>query len=399
MYPFIYNMEGQGYTLFINGNPHTVKSSDFRYAKLDEVFDKYSKGEFSEDDVQNDRLAMQAIDSILTSTFADIITDGVLNDAEVKKFEDLQLTFDGDELVGCSYKGVELPKVLADKFFNMYKDGCKTFDPYFKFIDNIMKNPRDSVREELYDFLAAEELPIHPNGTFIAYKGVRDDLFSCTGSHKDSHGNFTTTVLQGTVDKDGHIYNGVGETIRVRVTDVETDRSIGCAQGLHVGSYEYASGFGSVTLAVEVNPMDVVSVPTDCSCQKCRVSQYTVKNIVSQRYETPTVDEDDDGACVATNNDPRTLDKGRLISSLPVDDIADAIEHQVKTHHVDKNGCVGPKLPGYTACTSVSQIRGSVGKKHSLSISEIMSVLNLYPNRFKLHYKGNGMGSTTVSLY
>ena len=39
-----------------------------------------------------------------------------------------------------------------------------------------MANPSETSREELYDFLSYRELPITSEGTFIAYKGVGEDI-------------------------------------------------------------------------------------------------------------------------------------------------------------------------------------------------------------------------------
>jgi len=121
----------------------------------------------------------------------------------------------------------------------------------------------------LYNFLQHEGLPITDHGTFLAYKGVRDDMFSCTG-------NLKTRVLQGVVDGTGRIYNGVGETIEVERKDVDDNCNITCSHGLHAGSHEYASGFGNVTVLVEIDPADVVSIPTDYDGQKARVCKYSV---------------------------------------------------------------------------------------------------------------------------
>jgi hypothetical protein len=57
------------------------------------------------------------------------------------------------------------------------------------------------------------------------------------------------------------------------------DAGIGCSYGFHAGSLEYAQGFGGgekKIVIVKINPADVVSVPTDCECQKLRTCQYEV---------------------------------------------------------------------------------------------------------------------------
>ena len=57
------------------------------------------------------------------------------------------------------------------------------------------------------------------------------------------------------------------------------DADIGCSDGFHAGSYDYAKGYshnGGHLMRVEIDPSDVVSVPKDCDCQKLRTAKYTV---------------------------------------------------------------------------------------------------------------------------
>ena len=103
----------------------------------------------------------------------------------------------------------------------------------------------------------------------LGYKGVREDHFSCSG-------NLTTRVISGHVDGQGRIRNQVGDYLEVERSDVDDNREVGCSSGLHVGSFDYAKGFGSMTKLVEFNPKDAVSVPSDCDYQKLRVCAYTV---------------------------------------------------------------------------------------------------------------------------
>lgn len=383
MYANMFNVATQTFTFFINGRPETINVEDPRYNLVSEVMDKYHCGEYSDDSAENSRLACEALDKVLSKSVTDLILEACDDIVESVDFDDLRLVVGKNGLEG-TYRGVSLPAVLTQKFYDMYVDGCTNFAAYFKFIDNILKNPRNSVRNELYDFLAAESLPINEDGNFIAYKGVRSDMYSVTGSNTDKKGNFTTTVLEGQVDQSGHILNSVGSTIRVRVTDVCDDRTVGCAQGLHVGSYSYASGFGQVTLAVEVNPMNVISVPTDCSCQKCRVSEYTVKCVIDRRIETPTVQTSDDGSVTETDNTKRSGYPGggtKMSTVNNADTIVEDIINQIR-----RNG-------GYT---TIRQLRGSVGRKHSLTSSDIISFIECHDDRFELSY-AESMGATEVT--
>jgi len=56
---------------------------------------------------------------------------------------------------------------------------------------------------------------------------------------------------------------------------------VGCSQGLHAGALNYVASYGSVEagdkiVIVKINPQDVVSVPSDCNCEKLRTCRYEV---------------------------------------------------------------------------------------------------------------------------
>ena len=115
-------------------------------------------------------------------------------------------------------------------------------------------------QKELYDFLEHEHLPITEDGYFLAYKAVRSDF-------KDKY--------RGTFD------NRVGQVVSMQRAKVDDDRVRGCSDGLHAGALNYVAGYGSLEggdkiVIVKINPRDVVSVPSDCNCEKLRTCQYEV---------------------------------------------------------------------------------------------------------------------------
>jgi len=57
-------------------------------------------------------------------------------------------------------------------------------------------------------------------------------------------------------------------------------------------------------LIVKINPADVVSVPNDCSCQKCRVSKYEI--IDSYETEIKSAVCDADGNPILSEDDEET---------------------------------------------------------------------------------------------
>ena len=182
------------------------------------------------------------------------------------------------------YKNYQLHGVVVNKLIEMLKAGATDADPLLLFIGRLMANPSANSVNELYTFLSYKNLPITPTGTFLAYKGVKNDFYS-------RQANKDTIVVQGKTDSTGAIFNGVGETIEVARRSVDDVKDNHCSFGLHVGSYDYANnwaGNDGRLLLVEVDPADAVSVPTDANFQKLRTARYkVVADITPERKEIP----------------------------------------------------------------------------------------------------------------
>jgi hypothetical protein len=171
-----------------------------------------------------------------------------------------------------------------------------------KFLNRLYANPSRSSRERLYEWLKHRNLPITSEGKILCYKSVGADFYSIHAGKE--------VPLVGTVRSDGRIYNGVGETITIARRAVDDNPNNTCSYGLHVGSWDYVSDFGgagSVRLLVEVDPADIVSVPTDCNAQKVRCCSYKVLEVIDgvniqpdslggdrSGYRMDLVDSDDD---------------------------------------------------------------------------------------------------------
>lgn len=269
-----YIVNAKAIVLFLDNKSVRVEKTDPRYAKVIKFFDLPL-------DEQEDYVA------------------GQLTPAAIK-LESIHGQ-DGFEVVEDSvfYKGEELPPALATKIRSIVREGLPVTH-FEKFWENLSLNPSATSVSELLDFLEYKELPITEDGHFLAYKGVSGDLYSI-------HGNSKTKVLNGIVDGSGRIYNGVGAEIEVSRREVDDNRAHHCSYGLHVGSLEYASSFGSsgVLLVVKVNPKDVVSVPSDYDCQKCRVSAYKVVSKYEGEIVSPVVDEDGEDTIVPNSSKHR----------------------------------------------------------------------------------------------
>mgnify|MGYP003979091653 CR=1 FL=1 len=174
-----------------------------------------------------------------------------------------------DEVV--YFHGHRLHGVVVARLLEMLRSGLKDSSPLVNYIKRLMENPSSNSVEELYTFLGYKSLPITPDGKVLGYKGVQENFYSNTG-------NADTIVVQGQTNERHQIFNGVGETIEVARRSVDDNKDNHCSYGLHIGSYDYAHGWsgGGKLLLVEFDPQDAVSVPTDCSYQKLRVSKYKV---------------------------------------------------------------------------------------------------------------------------
>ena len=176
------------------------------------------------------------------------------------------------------YQDEKMGGMVVDKILEFLRSGYP-IKPLVCFMKNVLDNPSKRAIDELYTFLQHRNMPLTPSGTFFAYKGLKVDYYSVTSGK--------LKLLQGKTDENGFIYNGINEVIETQRNQVCDDKEIGCSTGLHAGSLEYATGFsqGKVVI-VEINPADVVSVPSDCECQKLRTSKY----IVVGEYELPLDD-------------------------------------------------------------------------------------------------------------
>ena len=214
---------------------------------------------------------------------------------------------DWDAFIGCvnptirlkslyaSYEGIEVKdgnlyvfdepvhSTLANRVLSFLEAGLDCVH-LFKFILKLNLNPSKRAVDELYTFLEHRALPITDNGNFLAYKAVRED-------YTDKYtGKFLNTI------------DAVLEMPRNKVDD---DKNVGCSYGFHAGTIEYAKQFsggcGHIML-VEINPSDVVSIPTDCEFQKLRTCKYKVVGeyeidltdpLYASRFQTDQDDEVD----------------------------------------------------------------------------------------------------------
>ena len=170
-----------------------------------------------------------------------------------------------------SYKGEVIHNHVVGRILDFMRQGLP-YKPLTRFVEKLMENPSRRAVNELYAFLEHKNMPLTPDGNFLAYKGVRSDF---TDWHS---GQFTNKV------------GDVNEMPRRNVCD---NANIGCSDGFHAGSLDYARqyGNGGHLMVVEIDPADVVSVPLDCDQQKLRTSKYKVVSLFEKKLEEPMCDD------------------------------------------------------------------------------------------------------------
>ena len=173
------------------------------------------------------------------------------------------------------YDNTQVHNSLSEKLLDLLDSGHDA-GPWLAFLENVMENPSYRSRESLYDFLDHFKAPITPDGHFIAFKRVRDN-------YMDIH--------SGTMD------NSPGSVVSMPRSQVDDDNQRTCSAGLHVCADEYLKGYfgagaGYRTVAVKVNPRDVVSVPYDYNFSKMRTCQYEVVGDVDEKQQETIIGSD-----------------------------------------------------------------------------------------------------------
>jgi hypothetical protein len=205
----------------------------------------------------------------------DAISKHVSSTGALQQWLGDKFTVDGRTI---SYGGEALPESLSQRIWTMATAG-ESSGPLFAFYERLSRNPSRRSVQQLWDFLAHTGIPLEPDGTFLAYKGVRIDFLDQHSSRFD---------------------NSPGQTHMMPRNQISDDPRHVCHEGFHVGALQYASGFATRVVIVRVDPEHVVCVPYDHSYQKMRVCQYTVvgnhvgvEPLASTTY-TPDVVETDD---------------------------------------------------------------------------------------------------------
>lgn len=218
-------------TVIVNGKPFTVAKEHENYQEI-----RNSVQLASDDDL------MKLIYPKATAVAASLNTARPIKGGKVE-------VYDGN----VWFKGSALHNVMVNRILGMHAEGLD-IKPICFCLENLMQNPSAHSVADCYLFLEHNNLPLTPDGHFLAYKYVNEDYTDCHTSK---------------------IRNKVGDTPEVERNTVDDDWRKLCSSGLHVGSYEYAfDGPGRRRMVVKVNPRDVVAVVAHEN--KARVCKYEV---------------------------------------------------------------------------------------------------------------------------
>ena len=228
-YPFL--IQGDNVVVVIDNKPHTINKTHITYQK---VVDAIKAGDW------------------------EAVKDAIEPKKVVLNYGQGNVSIQGETLF---WKGKELHTTLAVKMIDMLREGFP-IEPMVNFMDNLYQNPSKRAVDELYGFLEKGNLPITPDGHFLAYKKVRANYLDCHS---------------GTMD------NSIGQVVEMERFDVDDNKDNTCSTGLHFCSKEYLNHFGGErTVIVKINPRDVVSIPSDYNATKGRACRYEVIGEIDQ---------------------------------------------------------------------------------------------------------------------
>lgn len=224
-YPYL--IQGNNIVVVIGNKSHTISKTHITYNKV--------------------------LEAIKASDW-DVLPDIIEPKKVVLSYGAGNVSIQGETLF---WKGKELNTGLATRMIAMLQDGFP-IEPMVAFMENLYANPSKRAVTELYGFLEKNNLPITPDGHFLAYKKVGSNF-------KDIHSN--------TMD------NSVGTVVEMERHDVDDNKDVTCSTGLHFCGMSYLPHFGgsdSRTVIVKINPADVVSIPSDYNDAKGRACRYEV---------------------------------------------------------------------------------------------------------------------------
>jgi len=242
MLPFVKTSEGVN--VFCNGKNNLVRREHVAFKKLMEFVNSGDEKSF--------------LDLLNTENAAAKIIGNVSKGSV--EFKNGRLYKNGVELKDISVLTERVLELFLNRLDGLVREGLNV-SPLLNFVEKLLNNTSFRSIQEAYQFIERNNLPITEDGDFLAYKSV-------SSNYKDKYS--------------GKFDNKPGSVHEMARNMVDDDREKHCSYGFHVGAFEYAGPGGHFNedgdrvMIVKVNPADIVSVPSDYECQKCRVCRYSV---------------------------------------------------------------------------------------------------------------------------
>lgn len=190
------------------------------------------------------------------------LTTGTLSADELIKLVSVvaqangRLTVEGGEVF---LDGNKLENVWTKKIRDFFYAKIP-FDPVFKALDSLSRNPSFDARSRLPIFVEENKLGFLSDGQILACKIVNDNF---------------SDVHSGTFD------NTPGQVLEMPRTQVDDNPTNTCSAGFHLGALSYLKTFGLYdpsrrVVSCSFWPEHVVAVPVDYNGGKIRVEKYKV---------------------------------------------------------------------------------------------------------------------------
>lgn len=233
----IFTLSNTQLTVFIKGRPYSIDSSHPNWDHMN----KMVRGE------------------IPTTSDDEIIHLMNVRAAVEEKLKDYGRIKVGEDQIIID--GIPTHNYSTRRILDMLREGLD-ITPWINFLDRAISNPAAHVFGELFNWLEASNLPVTPEGKFLAYKKVDDDYLSYHPSPDGTHQE-----------------HKFGKPITMPRYQVDDDRTNYCSTGFHFANWEYVNqhyypGRGRI-LILEVDPAEVVTIPNDYSFAKGRATGYT----------------------------------------------------------------------------------------------------------------------------
>ncbi len=167
------------------------------------------------------------------------------------------------------YKGFNITGALSDQILGFVNRGqLDAAEPYKNFLERAQVNPDPRAVKDLYEWVAASNLPITSDGCILAWKAVQADYKSIHSGPR------------------GKLDHSIGKTVSEPREETDSNPDVTCSRGLHFCSAPYLKTYtagGTRIVAVKIDPANVVAFPKDYQNQKGRACEYTVVGEVTDR--------------------------------------------------------------------------------------------------------------------